>query len=53
MWKRRRPVGDFSLIVKVAVPPASVVFPLIADTVMPEASLSVFATDTSFGSRPL
>ena len=42
-----------STIVNVAVPPASVVLPLIADTVKPDASLSVFVTLTSAGFRPL
>ena len=43
-----------STTVNVAVPPASVVVnPLVGVTVMPDASLSVFVTDTSFGSRPL
>ena len=37
----------FSTTVKVAVPPASVVGPLMVETVIPEASLSVFVTLTS------
>ena len=36
----------FRTIVNVAVPPASVVLPLIAETVIPTASLSVFVTET-------
>ena len=43
----------FKTTVNVAVPPASVVFPLIAETVMPAVSLSVFVTDTSAAFRPL
>ncbi len=39
--------------VKVAVPPASVVSPLIGETVMPEVSLSVFVTVTSAALSPL
>mgnify|MGYP003339582786 CR=1 FL=1 len=42
-----------STTVKVAVPPASVVFPEIADTVTPEASLSVLVTLTSAAFTPL
>ena len=42
-----------STTVKVAVPPASVVGPLMVETVMPEASLSVFVTLTSAALIPL
>ena len=54
-----RPIVTFavgcavSTTVNVAVPPVSVVLPLIADTVNPEASLSVFVTATSLGFTPL
>ena len=44
---------DVSTIVKVAVVPASDVRPLIVLTVKPTVSLSVFVTETSFGSSPL
>ena len=40
-------------MVKVAVPPASVVCPLIAETVKPATSLSSFITVTSEGFNPL
>ncbi len=44
----------FNLMVKVAVPPASVVVnPDIGLTVMPAVSLSVLVTDTSLGFNPL
>ncbi len=43
----------FSTTVNVAVPPASVVAPLIGETVMPDASLSVFVTVTSAALIPL
>ena len=43
----------FSTTVNVAVPPASVVGPLMVETVIPDASLSVFVTLTSAGSMPL
>ncbi len=42
-----------STTVNVAVPPASVVLPLIVETVIPEASLSVFVTVTSAALIPL
>ncbi len=42
-----------STTVNVAVPPASVVLPLIVETVMPDASLSVFVTVTSAALIPL
>ncbi len=44
----------FSTIVKVAVPPASVVTkPLVGLTVIPAVSLSVLVTDTSAAFKPL
>ncbi|MEZ6129923.1 MAG: hypothetical protein R3C59_14670 [Planctomycetaceae bacterium] len=43
---------EFNTTVKVAVPPDSVVSPLMADTVTPTLSLSTFVTDTSFASKP-
>ncbi|MND04247.1 hypothetical protein D3C83_244340 [compost metagenome] len=42
-----------STTVNVAIPPASVVGPEIAETVMPAASLSVLLTATSAASRLL
>ena len=44
---------EFSFTVNVAVPPASVVLPLILLTVKPSVSLSVLVTETSFGFKPL
>ena len=45
---------EFSTIVKVAVPPPSVVVrPKVGLTVMPAVSLSMLITDTSSGFRPL
>ena len=43
----------FSLTVKVAVPPDSVVLPLMELMVKPAVSSSVFVTDTSIGLSPL
>ena len=42
-----------SLTVNVAVPPASVVLPLMLLTVKPAVSSSVLVTETSFGFSPL
>ena len=42
----------FSLTVKVAVPPDSVVLPLMELIVKPGESSSVIVTDTSLGLRP-
>ena len=44
---------ELSTTVKVAVPPASVVFPEIADIVIAKESLSIFRADTGEGVRPL
>jgi hypothetical protein len=43
----------FSTTVNVAVPPASVVFPEIALTLIPAVSLSTFVTDTSLALIPV
>jgi len=54
-----RPTDTFAVgcaaraTVNVAVPPASVVFPLMDDTVNPDVSSSVVVTDTSLGFNPL
>ncbi|MEZ6129929.1 MAG: hypothetical protein R3C59_14700 [Planctomycetaceae bacterium] len=45
--------SEFNTTVKVAVPPDSVVSPLMADTVTPTLSLSTFVTETSVASKPL
>src|SRR5258706_246688 len=42
-----------STTLKLAVPPASVVLPLIAETVIPAVSLSTVVTATSAGFMPL
>ena len=42
-----------SLTVNVAVPPASVVLPLMLLTVKPAVSSSVLVTETSFGFSPV
>ena len=42
-----------STTLNVAVPPASVVLPLIAETMTPAVSLSRLVTATSFTARPL
>ena len=45
--------SEVSTTVKVAVPPASVVGPLIAETVMPAVSSSWLSTATSLVFRPV
>jgi hypothetical protein len=44
---------EFSLIVKVVVPPASEVLPLTAEMVMPALSLSTLLSATDGALRPL